>query len=103
MSFLPSFILSPPEDVDNEADHEYGVYDEPESEKVRPIGRSNHLWYEVLIVTEIPNWRTSVQFGVTKTGQALKQKKILLSSYFHSSSYLIIIVSRTGVTGVVTI
>ena len=43
MSFLPSFILSPPEDVDNEADHEYGVYDEPESEKVRPIGRSNHL------------------------------------------------------------
>ena len=75
MSFLPSFILSPPEDVDNEADHEYGVYDEPESEKVRPIGRSNHLWYEVLIVTEIPNWRTSVQLGVTKTGQALKQKK----------------------------
>ena len=34
MSFIPSFVLSPPEDVDDKADHEYSVNDEPESEKV---------------------------------------------------------------------
>ena len=43
MSFLPSFVLPPSEDVDDEADHEYSVDDEPESEKKRPVGGSDHL------------------------------------------------------------
>ena len=34
---LPGLVPPPPEDVDDEADHERGVDDEPESEKVRPV------------------------------------------------------------------
>ena len=75
MLFLHSFVLSPPEDVDDEANHENGVNDEPESEKIGPVGGSDHLGYEVFVVTELANWRTGVQLSVTKTGQALQSGK----------------------------
>jgi len=85
-SLFPSFVPSPPEDVDDKADHEYGVNDEPESEKVGPVGGSDHLGYQVLVMAELANWRTGVQLSVTKTGQTL-----------------IIIGSGTCVTSVVTV
>lgn len=78
MSFIPSFVLPPPKDVDDEADHEHSVNDEPESEKVRPVGGSDNFGYEVLIMTELANWRTSVQLSVSKTRQTLKTEKVPL-------------------------
>ena len=82
MSFIPSFVPSPPEDVDDKADHEYGVNDEPESEKVGPVGGSDHLGYQVLVMTELANWRTGIQLSVTKTGKTLKTEKLPRTSNF---------------------
>ena len=54
-------------------------------------------------MTELANWRTSVQLSVSKTGQTLKTEKVTKGITYYLSMYLIIIVSGTSVTCVVAI